>query len=174
MTSLVAAVFSLLLVFHGAIAASCPDELGWIQAGNSCYLVSLDAMDWYSAQEVKILRPHCVPWKIFQFCWSKGSYLAEIQSREEEDLLDQFLVKGLVYWIGLDDLATEGKFVWAESHQVAEYTNWRASQPDNGSGVEDCTWKTVESSMNGWNDATCTRTIYEGIGGIHAICEYDL
>ena len=45
----------------------------------------------------------------FQFCWRKGAYLAEIKSKEEEELLDQFLIQGTTYWIGLDDLATEGR-----------------------------------------------------------------
>ena len=32
--------------------AGCPDGLGWTQAGDSCYLVSLEAMDWFTSQEV--------------------------------------------------------------------------------------------------------------------------
>ena len=82
--------------------------------------------------------------------------------------------QGLVYWIGLDDLANEGRFIWAESHEVAEYTNWWPGQPDNSAGIEDCTYKTVETWANGWNDDQCIVTIYEPIGGIHAICEYNL
>ena len=37
---------------QSALAASCPDDVGWIQAGNSCFLVTVDNMDWFSAQEV--------------------------------------------------------------------------------------------------------------------------
>ena len=84
---------SLFFVARVYSAGTCPNELGWIQAGDSCYLVSQKPMNWYESQE---------------FCWSEGAYLAEVKSREEEALLDQFLIEGTVYWIGLDDFASEG------------------------------------------------------------------
>ena len=37
-----------------------------------------------------------------------------------------------------------GHFVWAESHQdleTTEYTHWATNQPDNGGGHEDCVVK---------------------------------
>ena len=37
-----------------------------------------------------------------------GGSLAELQSQNEEDLLDQVLVQGIEYWIGLTDIAQEG------------------------------------------------------------------
>ena len=43
-----------------------------------------------------------------EFCWGQGGYLAELLSAEEEDSLDQFLIKGVHYWIGLNDLSVEG------------------------------------------------------------------
>ena len=86
-------VFVLISIFLRCSLAGCPDGLGWTEAGDSCYLVSLHAMDWFTAQE---------------YCWSQGAYLAEVKSQEEEDILDQFLVHGLAYWIGLNDIETEG------------------------------------------------------------------
>ena len=44
-----------------------------------------------------------------QFCWSRRGHLAEIKSKDEEDTLDQYLVHGILYWIGLSDLAVEGR-----------------------------------------------------------------
>ena len=43
-----------------------------------------------------------------QFCWSRRGHLAEIKSKDEEETLDQYLVHGILYWIGLSDLAVEG------------------------------------------------------------------
>ena len=38
-------------VMVAASAAKCPNEPGWFQAGDSCYLVSLDKMPWFRSQE---------------------------------------------------------------------------------------------------------------------------
>ena len=43
-----------------------------------------------------------------EYCWSTGGYLAEIMSRNEDDLLDTFLIEGTSYWLGLTDLSREG------------------------------------------------------------------
>ena len=90
---------------------------------------------------------------------------------EQEAALDGLLSYSAEYWIGLSDLSVEGAdtnttctnsfsppnldvnlslttcsghFVWAESHQdleTTEYTHWATNQPDNGGGHEDCVVK---------------------------------
>ena len=35
----------------------------------------------------------------------------EILSQEHEDILDQSVFSGLTYWIGLNDIATEGTII---------------------------------------------------------------
>ena len=42
----------LFLSFICSIYCACPDEIGWIPTGESCYLISVEAMDWYTAQQV--------------------------------------------------------------------------------------------------------------------------
>ena len=85
----------LLLLGTVTLVASdwCPEAPGWLLVGNSCYLVSVHKLSWHQAQE---------------FCWGQGGNLAELQSQNEEDLLDQVLVQGIEYWIGLTDIAQEG------------------------------------------------------------------
>ena len=94
----------------------CPKEPGWFRAGDSCYLVSLQPMSWHVAQEVgrEQIITLCFRNSMFclsppQFCWSRRGHLAEIKSKAEEDTLDQYLVHGILYWIGLSDLAVEGR-----------------------------------------------------------------
>lgn len=85
----------LLLLLSIFLAEACPpnSDVIWTELGDYCYHVSHDAMDWGIAQE---------------YCWGHGGYLAEIMSRDEENLLDKFLVSGISYWLGLTDLSHEG------------------------------------------------------------------
>ena len=144
-------------------ASSCPDGPGWVEVASSCYLVSTEPMSWYAAQE---------------FCWSQGGYLAEIKSKYEEDSLDLVLASGNVYWIGLTDQAQEGSFVWAESHQELQYSNWGPSDPnDLGRGEQNCVLKSLEADdWRGWIDYKCQDQTAEGYTQweIHALCETQL
>ena len=42
------------------------------------------------------------------YCREIGGFLAEIFSKEEEILLDTFLIGGKSYWLGLTDKGNEG------------------------------------------------------------------
>lgn len=59
------------------------------------------------------------------------------------------------YWIGLDDIATEGTFVWADGAQRA-YTNWNQGEPNNA-GNEDCAQLRADTGR--WNDLPCDRRL---------------
>merc|ERR1712066_989595 len=126
-----------------------------VELGDSCYSISQQAMDWGTAQE---------------YCWYQGGYLAEITSAGEESLLDTFLMEGTAYWIGLTDLAHEGRFRWQENHQVADYTNWCSHCPNNNDNY-DCVWKSLSKDHLGWHDVPCAWTYHENHGQIHALCE---
>jgi hypothetical protein len=70
-----------------------------------------------------------------------GGNLATIRSAAENQwVYDAFAAYGGVQrflWIGLNDRAQEGTFVWA-SGENAPYRNWLNSQPDAWSSAEDC------------------------------------
>lgn len=66
---------------------------------------------------------------------------------EEEWLLKTFGSAAL--WIGMNDIAVEGTWVWT-SGEVVSYTNWSANEPNDYSTGEDygsMNWRGV-----GWND----------------------
>ena len=69
-------IFLAILIFSTK-ANACPTEVGWVPAGDSCYLVSSEKLSWYGAQE---------------FCFGHGGYLAEIKSEKEEGSLHHFLL----------------------------------------------------------------------------------
>lgn len=58
-------------------------------------------------------------------------------------------------WIGFNDVATEGTFVWA-SGQPVTYTNWSTGEPNNSNGVEDYAYIIGPTGFGGaatrWND----------------------
>jgi hypothetical protein len=56
-------------------------------------------------------------------------------------------------WIGFNDAASEGNFVWASGEAVT-YTNWRAGEPNNNLGLENYAYILNEGqSWDGqWND----------------------
>jgi len=134
-----------------SLQASCPDGDGWIQSDGHCYLISPTGMTWYEAQE---------------YCWGKGGYLAEIKAKDQQNAINQILHSEAHYWIGLNDLAEEGVFKWAESHDNVGFTNWHSGEPNNRDN-EDC----VMIWVNGlWNDSQCNWSSFEGVRS-HAICQ---
>ena len=56
-------------------------------------------------------------------------------------------------WIGLNDISSEGTFVWSDGSD-ALYRNWKVGEPNNH-GSEDCVY--YRENRN-WNDLSCTRT----------------
>ncbi|XP_072181990.1 alpha-N-acetylgalactosamine-specific lectin-like [Diadema setosum] len=62
---------------------------------------------------------------------------------------------GVRLWIGINDIAEEGEFVWSDGSN-ASYQNWRPNQPDNYRGQEDCVQiGLAHVSRNEWNDIDC-------------------
>ncbi len=93
------------------------------------------------------------------FAQTYGSNLISIQSAAENaciltDLNRLGYTSGEVIWIGFNDEAVEGSFVWYDQSPIV-YTNWAPGEPNN-SGNEDCTQIYPGGSNPGtWNDLKC-------------------
>lgn len=89
-----------------------------------------------------------------------GGHLVTINDASENAWLTSHFNNNENYWIGLNDAATEGTFVWASGEPVT-YTNWSANEPSNGgnAGNEDYV---MNNWGGGWNDGDDT-TPYRGI-----------
>ena len=60
-------------------------------------------------------------------------------------------------WIGCNDIAHEGRFVWFQNHRRITFSNWAPGEPNNA-GNEDCCMMIYPTSYHRagqWNDAPC-------------------
>lgn len=118
--------------------STCPD--GWALFEGSkrdlCHLGVSSQKSWTAA------RDDCV---------ARGGHLATIDGKDVNDELHKIQL-GDHKWIGLNDRAIEGRYVWVEDDSVTTYTAWYPTEP-SGSG-EGC----IEqyTSEGEWNDKPCS------------------
>jgi len=87
------------------------------------------------------------------FAQNLGANLISVQSLAENNcIINDLNAKGFggVIWIGFNDEAVEGTFVWYDQSPII-YTNWAAGEP-NQAGNEDCTQIYPDGT---WNDLDC-------------------
>ncbi|KAK7456587.1 hypothetical protein BaRGS_00039313, partial [Batillaria attramentaria] len=124
--------------------AHCPT--GWTLHENSCYIYISDSYNWHDAQA------NCAMWE--------AGRLVEIHSAAENVFVTNMARANSAdaVWIGLNDIAQEGKWVWDSSQQPAQFTNWGHGQPDNHNfqhEPEDCAVIWHLSAERKWNDGNC-------------------
>ncbi|KAK7139491.1 hypothetical protein R3I93_016584 [Phoxinus phoxinus] len=121
---------------------------GWLACRGRLYLFSSDKLNWTSSRDV---------------CVSKGADLVTITSQSEQDYLVSKIK--VTHWIGLNDLDTEGHWVWVNNQTLTDtgvqfwFTegprqpdNWRANDPSG----ENCAGLGDESgNFHSWFDASC-------------------
>jgi len=62
------------------------------------------------------------------------------------------------YWIGLNDVASEGSFVWAGG-EIASYQNWAPGEPNNGASTGEQDWVIINYAQPGqWDDQYSNNT----------------
>lgn len=93
------------------------------------------------------------------FAQNLGANLVSIQSAQENQCilssLNAINQTGTI-WIGLNDEAVEGTFVWYDQSPVT-YTNWAPGEPNNQGGSENCVQIYPGGTAPGtWNDLSCT------------------
>uniref|UniRef100_A0A8C1S4U2 C-type lectin domain-containing protein n=1 Tax=Cyprinus carpio TaxID=7962 RepID=A0A8C1S4U2_CYPCA len=122
----------------------------WIHSGGKCYYFSKFKMNWTQS------RDHCV---------CLGGHLVIINSKAEQDFVTSNVK--VTHWIGLNDLETEGHWVWVNNQPVndsvefwikrengiREPDNWTKGQPDG----EDCAGLGHPGGETDfWSDAFCS------------------
>ncbi len=86
-----------------------------------------------------------------------GGHLASIANRAEQDWVynsfSTYNGTNRLLWIGLNDVATEGRFVWSSTEPVP-FTNWAPGEPNNVNGNENFTaiYEPGHTYASRWND----------------------
>ncbi|KAL6457596.1 hypothetical protein MHYP_G00345590 [Metynnis hypsauchen] len=125
---------------------------GWRPFGLKCYYFSTDKLNWTMSRD---------------YCAQKGGHLVIITSQAEQDFVSSRV--GEHHWIGLNDLETEGKWVWVNNQTMTEtgVTFWfkrtnHQDEPDNWTQMdpsgENCASLGDENgNTNKWFDAYCRK-----------------
>jgi hypothetical protein len=103
-------------------------------------------------------------------CKQQGGHLASVRSApDNRRVLEQCAAQRC--WIGLNDLAAEGKPVWADGGPTTQYQRWASGEPNNGGnsadgwgGDEDCMYVHGrgygDSAQHGrWGDHKCAHSM---------------
>jgi hypothetical protein len=87
-------------------------------------------------------------------CDATGAHLVVIDDSAENLYVEA--LSGNIFWIGMNDLVTEGTFVWVTGALVdaGGFTSWRGGQPNNENGTQHCGEMDPNSSVT-WNDFVC-------------------
>ncbi|XP_038066255.1 alpha-N-acetylgalactosamine-specific lectin-like [Patiria miniata] len=141
--------FVLLVGLAAACQPCCPKcPPMWTFYNGNCYRYFGIGKNYDEAEK------HCQ-----EFAQVGQGHLASITSAEENDLLlTMFKSSGGNdrLWIGFNDLAEEGNYIWADGSAVS-YTKWRRSEPNNGGNNEHCAH--MYPNNGEWNDTECDRAV---------------
>ena len=137
---------------------TCDD--GWKSIHGKCYKVVTETKSWEEAKN---------------YCKDLNGKLAEPQNRSENELLYDYLQsesgsypppQGPPAWIGINDINSEGKFVFDSNNNEVPYEYWQSGEPNNKGGKENCVFidDTNTEKLGAWNDNECNLRI-------QSICE---
>lgn len=92
------------------------------------------------------------------YCMNAGYYLVTIDSAAEEAFLnDQEIRKGLTrWWMGYNDIVTEGVWDWIGTESTTYYSNWAPGEPNNDGG-QDCGVDRFNGTDQ-WDDDSCGKS----------------
>ncbi|XP_046581087.1 perlucin-like [Haliotis rubra] len=116
----------------------------------------------------------CSPWRprgpnLWFSVGSFGGRLAMITDQQEQNFIEGY-INGLHnshltldIWLGGSDLLVNQEWLWTNTLDRIQYSNWKPGEPNNaGSGssvTEDCLALMTSDSYE-WNDAPCTDRMY--------------
>ncbi|RUS70475.1 hypothetical protein EGW08_021766 [Elysia chlorotica] len=114
---------------------------------------------WHSGTCIKLYRIEKDWFQARGICHRQGAELVTIL----EDKMDRFIDDQVSsdidnsYWIGLNDLAFEGEFMWPNRSLKVDYTRWASHQPKIPGDQHNCVMINYRgrASHPGWHDTVC-------------------
>ncbi|KAL5007255.1 hypothetical protein ScPMuIL_016061 [Solemya velum] len=127
-----------------SVECSCPS--GYDDVGGSCYAVLYDGFTWPEAKTM---------------CETLGGYLLEINDGSEHGSIKTWLAPkrsslGSYVYIGGTNVLVTGQWMFPNTFNTMNYTNWAPGQPDNADSHEHCL-SLVNEATFAYNDLPCTR-----------------
>ncbi|XP_067087610.1 hepatic lectin-like [Osmerus mordax] len=125
-----------------------PCDEGWMHHHTSCYFFSKSEVNWHEAEDL---------------CHNHEAHLAVLNTVNKLEYISKMLNDGQLYWIGLVERDTEGKWSWVDGTDFKTSEKfWDKGQPDNWDyrvDGEDCAQ--IHGIKRGqtyrhWNDADCS------------------
>ncbi len=108
-----------------------------------------------SLNKVYVFYDTPLPWaQARQVCKEKATDIAAVADNDDRRAIADVLAEETYTWIGLNDMANEGTFQWADG-STAAYRPWAGDQPDDEGGNEDCV---LLAYSNFFDDYGCAKT----------------
>ncbi|XP_069802351.1 hepatic lectin-like [Dendropsophus ebraccatus] len=125
-------------------------DSGWYSFDRKCYFFSNSRTNWARARSM---------------CVQKSADLVVINNENEQRFISA-ITGSLAYWIGLNDIESEGNWTWVDgTDYITSYKAWSENAPSDSAGENDCAqvWK-----LGKWSDKPCSEQ------NSFAICEKKL
>ncbi|XP_070537334.1 macrophage mannose receptor 1-like [Ptychodera flava] len=141
MQSYLAILTTIVCLFGIGVGQRCPK--GWLTHYQRCFLIIDDEGE---------RNYHDAAYRCRDL--ALGATLAVIETGDLNDYLVAHMVKGTDgHWIGLDDLAVEGKFEWADGKHLDDtQAQWDVGEPNTG-GPNDCVQ--LRRTTGKWSAKSC-------------------
>nr|QHA94921.1 C-type lectin [Sinonovacula constricta] len=131
----------------------------WTNYSSSCYLFPAGLGDPWSLLNWQDAKTKCAT--VLQGTSAAGmtSHLLFLETQDEVNYVHSQLplvsLTSQIWWIGMGDVTTEGRFVWTDGRAVSNSIVTWAQEPDNLGGMEKC----AAINRNGtFLDLNCNRT----------------
>ncbi|CAH1272632.1 TNR [Branchiostoma lanceolatum] len=125
------------------------DRRGWKRHGLSAFKVFTDTLKTHGDAKAACAAEDGATLAIVKD-QATLDFIASLQNQQADGIANVY--------IGLNEITSEGNYVWEDGSDIGNFHPWEPGQPNNYRGNEDCFWMTGPSNANPhtWNDISCS------------------